>query len=87
MGDGLPKLTSALADRYRVERQLGRGGMATVYLAEARRKLVARVPEPLGHGAEDHAGEGRRRGRRVEGYHYAVTSNPMRRHSGLSWSL
>jgi serine/threonine protein kinase len=33
MRDVLLKLTSALADRYRVERQLGRGGMATVYLA------------------------------------------------------
>lgn len=28
------RLTSALADRYRVERELGAGGMATVYLAE-----------------------------------------------------
>ena len=26
-------LTAALADRYRVERELGAGGMATVYLA------------------------------------------------------
>ncbi len=29
----LDRLTSALADRYRLERELGQGGMATVYLA------------------------------------------------------
>lgn len=28
-----PRLTAALADRYRLERELGAGGMATVYLA------------------------------------------------------
>ena len=27
------RLTASLADRYRVERELGAGGMATVYLA------------------------------------------------------
>jgi len=32
--DQLQQLRSALAERYRVHRELGRGGMATVYLAE-----------------------------------------------------
>ncbi len=34
MADPLESLRSALADRYRFERELGRGGMATVFLAE-----------------------------------------------------
>jgi eukaryotic-like serine/threonine-protein kinase len=29
-----PRLVDALADRYRLERELGVGGMATVYLAD-----------------------------------------------------
>jgi TolB-like protein/Tfp pilus assembly protein PilF len=33
MIDQLDRLKSALADRYTIERELGRGGMATVYLA------------------------------------------------------
>ena len=33
MADLLPRLQSALADRYTIERELGAGGMATVYLA------------------------------------------------------
>src|SRR5512134_239481 len=33
MTDATARLTAALADRYRIERELGAGGMATVYLA------------------------------------------------------
>ena len=42
-------LTSALADRYRIERELGSGGMATVYLAEDikhARKVAVKVLHP-----------------------------------------
>jgi len=44
-----PRLTAALADRYRIERQLGEGGMATVYLAEDLRhdrKVALKVLRP-----------------------------------------
>ena len=34
MTAGLARLSAALADRYRIERELGAGGMATVYLAD-----------------------------------------------------
>jgi serine/threonine protein kinase len=43
------RLTAALADRYRIERELGQGGMATVYLAEDlkhRRKVAIKVLKP-----------------------------------------
>jgi len=33
MTDPLDRLKTALADRYTIERELGRGGMAAVYLA------------------------------------------------------
>ena len=33
MPDAIPSLAAALADRYKLEREIGRGGMATVYLA------------------------------------------------------
>ncbi|MCH7491475.1 MAG: hypothetical protein IID05_12365, partial [Gemmatimonadetes bacterium] len=34
MTDQLDRLKSALADHYAIEREIGAGGMATVYLAE-----------------------------------------------------
>ncbi len=43
------RLGSALSDRYRIERELGRGGMATVYLAEDlkhERKVAIKVLKP-----------------------------------------
>ncbi len=47
--DPLPRLVAALADRYRIERELGQGGMATVYLAEDLkhdRKVALKVLKP-----------------------------------------
>jgi serine/threonine-protein kinase len=34
MADLLEQLKAALADRYQIDREIGGGGMATVYLAE-----------------------------------------------------
>ncbi len=49
LSNGLDQLKTALAGRYDVERQLGRGGMATVYLAEDlkhHRKVAIKVLLP-----------------------------------------
>ncbi|MGE5759781.1 MAG: protein kinase domain-containing protein [Gemmatimonadota bacterium] len=45
----MSRLTTALADRYRIERELGAGGMATVYLAhdvKHERKVALKVLRP-----------------------------------------
>jgi serine/threonine-protein kinase len=58
MPSPLDALTAALADRYAIERELGQGGMATVYLAEDlkhQRKVAVKVLRPelaLALGAE-----------------------------------
>jgi serine/threonine-protein kinase len=49
MTDTLGRLQATLADRYRIEREVGQGGMATVYLAEDlrhRRKVALKVLRP-----------------------------------------
>ena len=49
MADLLERIRTALADRYAVERELGAGGMATVYLAtdlKHHRKVAIKVLKP-----------------------------------------
>src|SRR5438477_10761054 len=49
MSDVAVRLNAALADRYRIERELGQGGMATVYMAEDlkhHRKVAVKVLRP-----------------------------------------
>src|SRR5215216_4855903 len=49
MTDTLTRLTTAIADKYTIERELGQGGMATVYLAEDlrhQRKVAVKVVHP-----------------------------------------
>ena len=49
MADLLDRLRTALAGRYTIERELGRGGMATVYLArdlKHHRSVAIKVLKP-----------------------------------------
>lgn len=50
MTDQLDRLKAALSDRYAIERELGSGGMATVYLAndlKHDRKVAVKVLRPV----------------------------------------
>ena len=49
MSDAVTLLNAALEGRYRIERELGRGGMATVYVADDlkhNRKVALKVLKP-----------------------------------------
>jgi serine/threonine-protein kinase len=49
MSSAIERLSSAVSDRYRIERELGAGGMATVYLAQDLkhdRKVALKVLKP-----------------------------------------
>ncbi len=49
MSDAITRLNAALEGRYAIERELGEGGMATVYLAEVikhNRKVALKVLKP-----------------------------------------
>ena len=41
MSDPVARLNTALEGRYAIERELGEGGMATVYLADGTNETVA----------------------------------------------
>ncbi|MFQ5705622.1 MAG: protein kinase, partial [Gemmatimonadales bacterium] len=49
MTDNTVRLSTALSGRYKIERRIGEGGMATVYLAEDlkhKRKVAVKVLRP-----------------------------------------
>ena len=49
MSDVLPRLAESLSDRYAIEYEIGRGGMATVFLAtdlKHNRKVALKVLHP-----------------------------------------
>src|SRR5881409_498864 len=79
MDDQLARLQAALADRYTIERELGRDGMATVYLARDVRLLVRDLHEGVdGHRrALSSRQAAARRGRGVEAGQLTVRLAPQ----------
>ena len=50
MSEPVTRLNAAMEGRYRIERELGEGGMATVYLADDikhERKIALKVLKPV----------------------------------------
>ena len=47
MSDPVARLNAALEGRYAIERELGEGGMATVYLARERAGELVKLAEEL----------------------------------------
>ena len=70
MADMYDRLKAALSDRYVIEGELGRGGMATVYLAEDlkhERKVAIKVLRPeLAYGGLGQVLDARREAERAE---------------------
>ncbi len=56
--DPITRLNAALEGRYRIESELGEGGMATVYLADDikhERKVALKVLKPPPFSVEEHS--------------------------------
>ena len=56
LSDAIDRVDAVLASRYRLEREIGRGGMATVYLADDQkhhRPVAVKIPRKSGKANAD----------------------------------